>query len=574
MPAITAGELRQSREESTLSQAELASLIGVSKGLVDHWESGRKPIPPARAIELRQVFAVQAPIPIPDLSGGELRAIREAAGVTQTALARMQGVKQQAIAAWEREGVPGERREVLVSAAAHPGGFVGGLVRAEREQIGMTQTELASALGVTQTRVSDWERGSSQIPLEQWPRIREAVDTRTPRRSQQPVRARELREGRRRLGWSQQRLADELGVTKAVVGNWEAGARKPVPRERCSRIRELLRLSEPEQGTVRDRVAEALVAVREHLAATPGLSRSELSRAVHEAPEPYVRVAVLRALAADLIHERRVKRTRADGVARQMPCLYLGSASTQPPPPDPDAELLAEVVAAVRAEPGRSRRSIAESLRHDRGRGERAVDRGVAEGLLHTREVVKRGPRGPRTVLGVFADPAPGRISAPIDGEKVRRLRTQMLIGQAELAERLGVSPSMLRGWERSDVPAAWAKQVEESLFPGEGSREARVAEAKQRVRDARATIAERILMAVREQPGIPRRECLAFCARWSDASFTRRSSSCLPLASCTSASAITATARACSGARRQWRTAPVRRSTLPGFAPSSRAQA
>ena len=215
-----------------------------------------------------------------------------------------------------------------------------------------------------------------------------------------------------------------------------------------------------------------------------------------------MRAAVLRALAEDLIHERRMKRTRADGIARRMPCLYPGPASSAPVL-DADEELLVEVIASADAEPGRTRRALAEALRHDRRRGERAVDRAISEGHLHTREVVKRWPSGARIVVGVFAGAAT-RPQRAIAGEKVSRARATLLLGQAQLAGRLGVSPSMLRKWERAEVPPAWAAHVDAVIYPGEGA-EVRIAEAKKRVKAARATVARKILAAVREQPGVPR---------------------------------------------------------------------
>jgi DNA-binding transcriptional regulator YiaG len=507
-------QLRGRRERARLSLYDLASLLGVSEGLVRHWESGRKAIPPARLGELRQVLAVQAPAAIPAVSGRQLRATREKAGVTQGALAQMLGVKQQAIAAWETGTVPEERREVLVRAAIDPYGFVPGLLRAARERAGLKQTELADALAVKQSRVSGWERGQLPIPGERWPAIRDALATGAPVPPQQPVTAHELLESRRRLGWSQARLAEELGVTTSVVGNWEAGARRPVPRERWRRIREVLRLSAPEPHEPRDRIGEAQAGVLEVLATRPGLNRRELARAV-QAPEPYVRAAVLRALAHDLIHERRVKRTRADGIAWSLLGLFPGSPSEQPMAVDLMAELTAKVVAAVKADPGRSRRAIAESLPHERQRGERAVDRAIADGLLHAREVIRRSPSGgARVILGVFPGKSPKPPRSPIDGQKVRRMREQMLIGQAKFARQLGISPGVLRRWERSAVPAIWQEYVEAALFPGEGSREVRTADAKQRARCARASLSARILDAVRRSPGIARWGELARIAR------------------------------------------------------------
>ena len=488
-----------------MSVAELAALVDVSEGLVRHWESGRKPIPAGRAAELRRVFAGRSPAPLPSFSGSALRRARESAGQSQATLAQMRGVTQQAIAAWEAGAVPEDQREVLANAAVAAAGFAAGMLRAERERAGLKQAALAAGLGVPQSRVSRWECGKLPIPPDVWPHIREAIAGRAATRRQQPVTSEELRDGRRRLGWSQAQLAREIGVATPVVGNWEAGARKPVPRERYRRIREVLRLSEPTHP--RDRIGEALAGVLQAVAASPGLGRRALSREV-EAPEPYVRAAVLRALEGDLIHERRVKRTRSDGLARHLPGLFQGPPSGQPPL-DPSLELMTEIVAEVSTEPGRSRRAIAEGLRHDRLRSERAVDHAVAGGLVHTREVIKRSPGRARVIVGVFPGKSPARSPRPVAGEKIRRAREGVLVGQAELAGRLGVSPGVLRGWERSAAPAAWAGHIDVALFPGEGSD--RAAEANKR---ARVDFMRRILQAVHRDPGLPRRGALIRVAR------------------------------------------------------------
>lgn len=63
-------------------------------------------------------------------------------------------------------------------------------------------------------------------------------------------------------------------------------------------------------------------------------------------------------------------------------------ASAPPAPPGRDAELLAEAVAAIKAEPGQLKTPIANRLRGEMQRRLAAVDRAVAAGLIHTRPLV------------------------------------------------------------------------------------------------------------------------------------------------------------------------------------------
>mgnify|MGYP001023510959 CR=1 FL=1 len=50
----------------------------------------------------------------------------------------------------------------------------------------------------------------------------------TPRRTTKPLDPAALKTLRAQLGWSQQRLADEIGVTRNTINRWEMGLH-PVP---------------------------------------------------------------------------------------------------------------------------------------------------------------------------------------------------------------------------------------------------------------------------------------------------------------------------------------------------------
>lgn len=197
VPPRTGPELRTARVEADMTQADLAAAARVSIGLVKHWESGRKPIPEGRLPELARIFASQAPAKAPSLSGSRWRAMRIRAELDQPTVARILGLSQQAVALWETNGVPKDRRLVLISAVTAPEGFVAGLVRAERMSVGLKQQELGVRLGIPQAMVSEWERGKIAVPNHMWPAIREAL-TRSARDSpQQPVTAFDLQDGRR-----------------------------------------------------------------------------------------------------------------------------------------------------------------------------------------------------------------------------------------------------------------------------------------------------------------------------------------------------------------------------------------
>lgn len=490
---LAADELRRQREEAGLSTYELAGLLDVSPGLVQHWETGRKRVPRGRLSELRRVLATRAPVDVPAMPGHELRALRERAQLSQSDVARLLGVKQPAVAGWEAGEVPEARRAVLREALAAEAPAAA-LMRALRKRAGWKQAELAERVGCRQTEISAWERGEQPIPPERWPAIHEALaaaerDVRPPQR---PLDGNEMRAGREHQGLSQVQFAAAIGVSRSTVAHWEKGL-KPVPEERWEPIRQFFGTTEPPPSTQpRDRVAEALALVVPAIAAEPGRQRSEVIASV-DAPEPHTREAVKRALAEDLAHERRVPRRRADGLVRAMVGLFPGPAPAELPPVDLAVLVVPEAVAAIAAAPGRTRRQVAEALPHDRRLGERAIARALRERRVHERGVIVRDSRGAHTPMVLWPGATPP-AAQPIDGTVLRRLRERLVIGQSELARRLGVGAGMLRGWEAEQVPPAWREAVAGELRQVAAAAEARDAELRQRIVDV-----------VRERPGLPR---------------------------------------------------------------------
>jgi DNA-binding transcriptional regulator YiaG len=497
---IPPDELRSRREAAGLSLREFAALLEVSEGLLRHWESGRRPVPRGRQTDLQRLLASLSPVDAPaTMTGRELRELRERAQLTQADVAHLLGVTRAAVTGWERGEVPDGRhvlREIL--AADVPPDAA--LMRAQRARAGWKQAELAERLGVRQTQVSAWERGEASIPSARWPEIRDLLaaaepDIR-PTQFQRPVDADELRSNRQRLGWSQAEFARRLDVSKPTVGNWEIG-NKPVPEQRWQQIRELFGTAEPESIGPRDRVAETLELVLAVLEREPGLGRLEVIQRV-DSPEPHVRGAIARALEQDRIHEQRVPRARGDGVLRYLQALFPGPVPAELPRIDRVSLVVPQVQDAVAAAPGRTRRQIAESLRHDRRLSEAAIDRALSENVVHVQSAVARTGNGARVRLGLFPGASPTTPApAPIDGAELGQLRARLLVSQQDFAERLGVDPAQLRRWEGSEVPEAWRHGIREALRP-------LVAEA-----DARnAGLRQRIIDTVRSQPGM---------ARWGD---------------------------------------------------------
>lgn len=183
---------------------------------------------------------------LPRFSGAALRRARLRARVTITALAKELSVSESAVRWWERATVvPRARgREILhaltrLQAQSDPRRTVSGRtarrLRAARAATGWSQTQLAAALGVSQSTVANWEAGRG-LTLENARRTYRLLRGTQPSPRLEPRRLQELRALR---GWSQPELAQRVGVSVATIKRWEAG-RTDVPAHRSQLLSALM----------------------------------------------------------------------------------------------------------------------------------------------------------------------------------------------------------------------------------------------------------------------------------------------------------------------------------------------
>lgn len=496
-PPLSPDDLRGRREALGLSRVGVATALGISEGALRHWETGRKPIPPDRLDEIRLILDHYAAPEIGEMTGRELRALRERHSLSQQELAHLLGVTRRAIIGWEAGDVPEQRRDVLREVFAGAGSPRAGMLRALRKRAGWTQAELGEQVGASQNDVSKWERGTAEIPADQWPAIRDTLlaaepDIR-PTDFERPFTHHELHEGVERLGWTLGELAERVGVARGTIGPWATGA-KPIPRERWREFREILGTGE--RRTPTDRAAEALAIVLDAITAEPGAARTAVIKNTAPAlSEARARKAIAVAVQEGHAHERPVPRARRDGVVRYMPGLFAGPQPDHVPEVDRLELVVCAAVTSISVNPGRTRRQVATALPHDRRSGEAAIDRAIASGQVHTRAQIVETRRGWRVQLGLYAGPldeqrAPARIS----GAELHDIRDQLLLGQREFAEQIGVDVSVLRRWERDEVPEPWRPVISEIAHR---AREHGVARGE--------ALRVKILNAVRDQPGVSR---------------------------------------------------------------------
>jgi transcriptional regulator with XRE-family HTH domain len=102
---------------------------------------------------------------------------------------------------------------------------IGDHLRKRRLDLGLLQREVAERLGVDQTTVTNWELNRTVPALRFLPGIIRLIGY-VPVASG-PSPADRLRHSRRSLGLSQKRLAGLLGVDESTVARWERGSRHP-----------------------------------------------------------------------------------------------------------------------------------------------------------------------------------------------------------------------------------------------------------------------------------------------------------------------------------------------------------
>lgn len=107
-------------------------------------------------------------------------------------------------------------------------------IRALRTERGLSQAAFGELCGTSQPIVSQWERGVSRVNPAFYKKLNGLV--KPEKRVAHPRREESLTEIRNRLGLSRPALGKRLGVSAAVVGNWERGI-TPIPPEQMRKIR-------------------------------------------------------------------------------------------------------------------------------------------------------------------------------------------------------------------------------------------------------------------------------------------------------------------------------------------------
>ena len=121
-----------------------------------------------------------------------------------------------------------------------------------RKRIGISQHELAEKMGVTYQAISQYERGKREPKIEQVQRICEALGCTldemlsdveiAPSEPTGPCVNNRIREIRNARGYTQQTLADALGVKRPTVGMWEIQHNAPTV-EMLVRLADLLNVT-------------------------------------------------------------------------------------------------------------------------------------------------------------------------------------------------------------------------------------------------------------------------------------------------------------------------------------------
>lgn len=107
---------------------------------------------------------------------------------------------------------------------------LGDHIKKARLDRGLSQDELARALGVSGSSVMNWERNATEVATRFLPKVTAFLgyDPREARSDHLGERIRTLRE---RQGLSQEGLAAKLGLNPSTVNAWERGqVRKLFPR--------------------------------------------------------------------------------------------------------------------------------------------------------------------------------------------------------------------------------------------------------------------------------------------------------------------------------------------------------
>ena len=247
LPAGT--ELRRRRREAGLLQRELAELVGVRRDTLARWERGRTISHRYRERLHSALDdlpdAPPTPRPIP---GADLRRRRREAKLTQAALATLVGVTQGAVAAGERPGgqVPASRRARVREALRAVRPLTrGDTLRKMRAAAGLTQRDLAERLGVTTASVSNLERDRPVSRHLNEAAHRELAAAPPPSPAPPPrLAGAELRKMREATGLNQRAAAGLLKISPSLLCQWER-ERQPVPDRRVDEVRARLAAAVP-----------------------------------------------------------------------------------------------------------------------------------------------------------------------------------------------------------------------------------------------------------------------------------------------------------------------------------------
>ena len=454
---IDGSRIRNERLRRGMSQRELAGRLGVGMTSIRKWEHGTYPPRHSHLKVLKEWLEednIDSPGPsypltellAPDF-GDRIVDRRREWGITQSELAERLGVHEATLSGWENG------RYFPSAVKAHrlwewlakdiPVGWVsfgrkdGDRIRNERLRRSMTQRDLAGRLGVEETTIRNWERGT-RIPLNlhlkllrEWFEDEkvESPETSFPLTERPSSNYGDrIAERRRELGMTQGELAERLGIGLGTLKKWERCIRLP-RSTKAQKLREWLVVEDILSGTVRSEEIDGnrIRAERLRLRMTPRELGDFLG-----VGETTIRDWE-RGTRTPLHSYHKLIREWLEGEKTEPPA--MSSPLTKRP-----SSNFGDRIAERRRELGMTQIELAERL-------------GV-KGITMSR--LERGIRRPSSTMTQklrewLDEDIPSRSVRldEIDGNRIRTERLRLRMTQRELGDSLGVSEKCICSWER-----------------------------------------------------------------------------------------------------------------------------